>query len=266
MTEFPVVEPPVARPNAEPIGDQPVHEPIQDAGTSLDDRRRRRPGAVVVTLLREVVLVLVIALSLSLVIKSTLVQAFFIPSPSMESTLLTGDRVLVNKLKPGPFSLRRGDVVVFSDPDNWLAPASRPSQGLLRDGIRSGLTFVGLLPADSDEHLIKRVIGLPGDTVVCCGTDGRLTVNGVAIDEPYVFTGDDPSDKTFTITVPAGRIWVMGDHRSVSQDSRYHQDQRGGGTVEISDVVGTAFTKVWPLDRAGLLHNPSSTFKGVPNR
>jgi signal peptidase I len=238
---------------------------MEDA-ENLDGGRRRGLGVVVLGLVREVVLVLVIALGLSLVIKSTLVQAFFIPSPSMESTLLSGDRVLVDKLRPGPLSLRRGDVVVFSDPDNWLPPTSRPSAGLLRDGIRSGLTFVGLLPADSDEHLIKRVIGLPGDTVACCGADGRLTVNGVPITEPYVFTGDDPSDKTFSVTVPAGRIWVMGDHRSVSQDSRYHQDQRGGGTVEISDVVGTAFTKVWPLDRAGLLRNPSSTFAKVPSR
>jgi signal peptidase I len=206
----------------------------------------------------------VIALGLSLLIKTFLVQAFFIPSPSMESTLLVGDRVLVSKLTPGPFDLKRGDVVVFADPDHWLTPETRVSQGTLRDGIRSGLTFVGLLPADSDEHLIKRIIGLPGDKVVCCDDGGKLMVNGTDINEPYLYAGDDPSDVKFSVTVPAGRLWVMGDHRSVSEDSRAHQQQPGGGMVPIKDVVGKAFVKVWPLDRAGLLHNPSSTFSGVP--
>jgi signal peptidase I len=208
--------------------------------------------------------VLVIALGLSLLIKTFLVQAFFIPSPSMESTLIRGDRVLVSKLTPGPFDLKRGEVVVFADPDNWLEPTSRPSEGPIRDGIRSALTFVGLLPADSDEHLIKRVIGLPGDKVVCCNADDRLTVNGVAIDEPYIYRDAKPSEVTFSITVPAGHIWVMGDNRKVSLDSRFHQASEGGGSVPIKDVVGRAFTKVWPLDRAGLLRVPASTFAKVP--
>ncbi|HST82926.1 MAG TPA: signal peptidase I, partial [Kineosporiaceae bacterium] len=182
-------------------------------------------------LAREVILVLVIALGLSLLIKTVLVQAFFIPSPSMESTLIRGDRVLVNKLTPGPFDLKRGEVVVFSDPDNWLSPTERAPEGAIRGGIRSGLIFVGLLPADSDEHLIKRLIGLPGDTVVCCDADGRLTVNGVSIDEPYVHGDDRPSEKDFSITVPADHIWVMGDNRLVSQDSRFHQDDANGGSV-----------------------------------
>jgi signal peptidase I len=215
-------------------------------------------------LVREVVLVLVIALGLSLLIKTFLVQAFFIPSPSMESTLIRGDRVLVSKLTPGPFDLKRGEVVVFADPDNWLAPTERAPEGPFRSGIRSGLTFVGLLPADSDEHLIKRLIGLPGDKVVCCADDGRLTVNGVSIDEPYVHGEDQPSEKDFSITVPADHIWVMGDNRLVSQDSRFHQDDAGGGSVPIKDVVGRAFVTVWPLDRFDLLRVPSATFAKVP--
>src|SRR5689334_13088136 len=198
-------------------------------------------------LVREVVLVLVVALGLSLLIKTFLVQAFFIPSPSMESTLIRGDRVLVSKLTPGPFDLKRGDVVVFADPDNWLSPTERAPEGPIREGIRSGLMFVGLLPADSDEHLIKRVIGLPGDKVVCCDAKGRVSVNGTALDEPYLYPGDSPSDQPFSITVPAGRLWVMGDHRSDSADSRAHPDSFGG-TIPLSDVVGKAFVKVWPLN------------------
>ena len=208
--------------------------------------------------------VLVIALGLSLLIKTFLVQAFFIPSPSMESTLIRGDRVLVSKLTPGPFDLKRGEVVVFADPDNWLSSTGRAPEGAIREGLRSTLVFVGLLPADSDEHLIKRLIGLPGDKVVCCDASNRLTVNGVSIDEPYIYGDDQPSEMKFSITVPADHIWVMGDHRKVSQDSRFHQDDASGGSVPIEDVVGRAFVKVWPLDRFGLLRVPSATFAQVP--
>lgn len=212
---------------------------------------------------REIVLVLVIALGLSLLIKTFLVQAFFIPSPSMENTLIVGDRVLVSKLTPGPFSIRRGDVVVFSDTGDWLPSDPQASQGAVRDGIRSALTFVGLLPANSDEHLIKRVIGLPGDRVACCDAAGRLTVNRTAVSEPYLYPGDEPSDAKFSVTVPAGRLWVMGDHRSLSADSRAHREKPGDGAVPISSVVGRAFVLVWPLDRAKILHNPGATFATV---
>jgi signal peptidase I len=235
---------------SEDAADEDPGRPEEPGGAA-----HRGPGAALLGLVREVVLVLVIALGLSLLIKSLLVQAFFIPSPSMESALIRGDRVLVNKLVPGPFNLDRGDVVVFADPDNWLSPTERPSEGAIRDGIRSGLTFVGLLPADSDEHLIKRVIGLPGDKVVCCDAKGRVTVNGTALTEPYLYPGDSPSDTPFSITVPSGRLWVMGDHRSDSADSRAHPDS-SGGTIPLSDVVGKAFVKVWPLDRFGTLARP----------
>jgi len=201
------------------------------------------------------VLVLVIALGLSLLIKTFLVQAFFIPSPSMESTLIRGDRVLVSKLPPGPFDLKHGDIVVFSDSGKWLPPTEHESEGTIRDAIHSGLTFVGLLPADSDDHLIKRVIGLPGDKVACCDSKGRVTVNGTPIDEPYLYPGDAPSEQPFSITVPAGRLWVMGDHRSDSADSRAHPGSFGG-TIPLSDVVGKAFVRVWPLDRIGTLPAP----------
>jgi signal peptidase I len=204
---------------------------------------------------REIALVLLIALGLSLLIKTFLVQAFFIPSVSMENTLLIGDRVLVSKLTPGPFELKHGDVVVFADSGKWLPSSDHQSEGPIRDGIRSGLMFVGLLPAESDEHLIKRVIGLPGDKVACCDAKGWVTVNGTAIDEPYLYPGDEPSGQPFSITVPAGRLWVMGDHRADSADSRSHTEAFGG-TIPLSDVVGKAFVKVWPLKRIGTLPDP----------
>ncbi len=236
-------------------------------GNQLTEERPepgRNPLATAFAMVREVVLVLVIALGLSLLIKTFLVQAFYIPSQSMENTLLVGDRVLVSKLTPGPFDLKRGDVVVFADSGKWLTPTLESPENPVQHAVKSGLTFVGLLPADSDEHLIKRIIGLPGDKVVCCDSKGRITVNGKAIDEPYLFPGAVPSETDFSVTVPAGRLWVMGDNRADSGDSRLHQQAPGGGTIPESDVVGKAFVRVWPLSRFALLHNPSGTFRGVP--
>jgi signal peptidase I len=236
--------------------------PAQDhADPGGEGEPPRNPIAALFSAVREIVLVLVIALGLSLLIKTFLMQAFFIPSVSMENTLMVGDRVLVSKLTPGPFDLKRGDIVVFSDSQGWLTSAAHESEGTIRDGIRSGLMFVGLLPADADEHLIKRVIGLPGDKVACCDAEGRVTVNGKPLDEPYLHEGDDPSDAPFTVTVPQGRIWVMGDHRSDSADSRSHTETNGG-TVPLSDIVGKAFVKVWPLKRFGTLPDP--TYVKVP--
>ena len=228
------------------------------------ERELRGPAGRTFRMFRELILVVVVALGFSLLVKTFLVQAFFIPSPSMESTLVRGDRVVVNKFTPTPFDLRRGDVVVFVDPGGWLPSVTRAPEGKVRDGIRSGLSFVGLLPADSDEHLIKRLIGLPGDKVACCDAQSRVTVNGTPLEEPYVFGGDAPSELAFSVTVPAGKLWMMGDHRSVSEDSRYHPtlDQ---GMVPIKDVVGRAFVTVWPLDRVTRLRNPTSTFAEVPS-
>lgn len=219
---------------------------------------RRSPASAVAAALREIVLVVVMALALSFVIKTWLLQAFYIPSSSMEDTLVVNDRVVVNKLVPGVMDLHRGDVVVFSDPGEWLTPVPRESQGPTRDALHEALVFVGLLPSNSDDHLIKRVVGLPGDTVSCCGPDGRLAVNGKPVAEPYVKTGDAPSSLPFDITVPAGAVWVMGDHRADSEDSRYH-DPAGdgsGGSVPISDVTGRAVAVVWPFDRITRLGNP----------
>ena len=234
--------------------------------TQTESADAHRKGTGLVAALRETVIVVAIALALSLLVKTFLVQAFFIPSQSMENTLLIGDRVVVSKLTPGPFDLQRGDIVVFTDPGAWLPPTIPPDDGPVRGAVRSALTFVGLLPNDSGNHLIKRLIGLPGDHVVCCDGDGKVTVNGVAISEPYVYDGNEPSERTFDITVPAGRVWVMGDHRQESEDSRYHDDGKGNlGSVPISKVTGKAFVIVWPFDRAGTLSRPAGTFAKVPD-
>nr|WP_211373815.1 signal peptidase I [Cellulomonas fimi] len=214
--------------------------------------------------MRETVIILVGALALSLLIKTFLVQAFFIPSASMEDTLQVGDRVLVSKLVPGPFELQRGDTVVFKDPGGWLPPVQPEQQSALRDAFEAGMTFIGLLPQDSGEHLIKRVIGLPGDQVACCDEAGRVTVNGVGIDEPYLKPGSAPSEAEFDVTVPAGSLWVMGDNRQNSRDSRGHLGDPGGGSIPVANVVGTSFARVWPADRLALLRNPGPTFADVP--
>lgn len=206
----------------------------------------RRKGS----LLRELPILVVVALVVSLFIKSFLVQFFYIPSGSMENTLQVQDRVAVNKLPFISRQISRGDVVVFRDPDNWLPEASDYSSNQVIAKIKSGLVAVGVLPNPAKQYLVKRVIGVAGDHVVCCTKDGKLSVNGLAITEPYIFAGNIPSDLKFDITVPAGKIWVMGDHRGASADSRYHQDDINKGMVPLARVTGRVFAVIWPLKNA----------------
>ncbi|UFU05207.1 signal peptidase I [Ruania halotolerans] len=225
-----------------------------------DQRERGRPRRhPAMAFLRETVVVLVSALVLSLVVKSFLAQAFYIPSESMEHTLEVGDRLVVNKLAPGIVDLERGDVVVFLDPGGWL---SVESQEL--NPFQQVLTWIGVLPEHADEHVIKRIVGLPGDHVVCCTDDGLISVNDVPISEAYVADGAAPSDQEFDVTVPAGHLWVLGDNRPRSKDSRYNGGSVGGGFVPVRNVVGTAFVITWPLDRITWLTDPT-TFDDVPD-
>ena len=198
---------------------------------------------------------IVSALLLSLIIKTFFFQSFYIPSPSMVPTLQEGDRILVTKWRPDPLPLRRGDIVVFKDPNNWLGNADVEDTGL-HLVVKDVLTWTGLLPEDAGEHLIKRVIGLPGDTVECADADSAVTVNGEALDEPYIAAGSRPCGTAFTVVVPDGYLWVMGDNRDDSADSRAHMGDPGGGAVPRANVVGTTFALVWPLDRFSGIGNP----------
>ena len=200
------------------------------------------------------------------VVRAFLVTPFGIPSESMQDTLLIGDRILVSRTT-APADLQRGDIIVFADPGQWLDATTPVKRGPLATVVSETLTFVGLLPDNAENHLIKRVIGLPGDHVVCCDEGGRITINGAAIKEPYLKPGDAASEQNFDITVPSGRVWVMGDHRSNSADSRAHDgpgNNGSSGSVDEGLIVGRAVALVWPLDHLTWLSNPKATFAGVP--
>lgn len=194
---------------------------------------------------REVLLILVFALILSSFLRAFLVQAFWIPSSSMEDTLQIGDNVLVSRLTPGPFTLERGDVVVFRDANGWLQPVA--DRGGVAGAIDKALVYTGLRPASGDQHLVKRVIGVGGDTVECCDDGGRLRVNGQSISEPYLKAGSDNSVQPFSVTVPTGHLWVMGDNRNHSADSRAHMTIPDLAFVDVNDVVGKAIWVSWPF-------------------
>jgi signal peptidase I len=205
---------------------------------------------------RELLTIIVAAAILTLLVKALVVQVYKIPSGSMEDTLQIGDRVLVNKLVYHFRGIARGDIVVFSGQDSWGPDAPPPSGDPVVRFVDDALSDVGL---HSDQtYYIKRVIGLPGDRVACC-TDGKVTVNGVPLDESsYLYPGNPPSTFRFSAVVPAGHVWVMGDHRSDSDDSRYHTGDPGGGAVPESQVVGRAFLVIWPVSQLSDLPIPST--------
>lgn len=225
------------------------------------ERRRR------LSMTKEIPILIGVALLIALVLKTFLVQAFVIPSGSMEQTIRIGDRVLVDKLTPWFGSKpERGDVVVFKDPGGWLENEQNTT---VNDpvGIKQGkefLTFIGLLPSDDEQDLIKRVVAVGGDTVKCCGKDGRVTVNGEPLDEPYLHPDNEPSKMRFEVNVPIGRVFVMGDHRSNSADSRYHLDDKGRGTVPEDKIVGRAVVIAWPFDHWQGLEE-RETYASVPD-
>ena len=226
---------------------------------SAESKGKSRNGFL--NLLKETGIIVGSALIVSWLIKTFLVQAFYIPSESMEATLDVGDRVLVSRLVPRFRQVSRGDIVVFRDPGDWLGAYTVPERGL----VTRALTLVGLLPQDSGEHLIKRAIGVPGDHVACCDAAGLVSINGEPIMEAlYLAPGVSPSVSSFDVVVPDGTLFVMGDNRPNSADSRYNSEKPYGGFVPIDNVVGTAFATIWPFNHLGLLRNPSSVFELVP--
>ncbi len=199
------------------------------------------------SVLREIPIIVVAALVVSIFVKTFLIHFFYIPSGSMENTLKIGDRIAVNKFANYFSDIKRGEVVVFKDPAKWLGQAPGETGSKTVVAIKNALVTVGVLPDPAKQYLIKRVIGVGGDTVICCDAKDRITVNGKAINEPYIFPGNKPSDSTFKVIVPKNFIWVMGDHRGASADSRFHTDDIHHGMVPLGDVVGRAFATVWPI-------------------
>jgi len=209
-------------------------------------------------LLREFPILVIVALAVSIVIKTFLVQFFYIPSGSMENTLQINDRVAVNKVPFIGKSIKRGDVVVFRDPDNWLPEPYVGDQNKYLVMVKDAFVAVGVLPNPAKQYLVKRVIGVAGDKVECCSKDKKLMINGIEIDEPYIFAGNTASDTNFNVTVPAGKVWVMGDHRGASADSRFHQDDINNGMVPTAKITGKVVGIIWPIKNLGLVDSYSS--------
>jgi signal peptidase I len=245
VTPDPATPAPDAASGAEVADEQVSADNDAKSGT----KRKRHFG-------RDLAVIVIAALVLTILLKAFVVQVFSIPSGSMENTLLPGDRILVNKMVYRFRSIERGDIVVFSGSGSWDLATPGPSNPVVRflDDARS---LVGIAGPGTD--YVKRVIGVPGDHVVCCNAEGQVTVNGVALsEESYIYPGAAPSQIRFNITVPPGRLWVMGDNRADSDDSRYRSSDPGSGTIPESAVVGRAFLIIWPLSRFGDLPIPNT--------
>jgi signal peptidase I len=206
---------------------------------------------------QETFLLLSLALGTSIVVKAFFMQMFFVPSASMNPELVEEDRILVEKISMWDGGVERGDVVVFEDPGGWLGATPEPT------GFQEFLSLLGLYPEGG--HLVKRVIAVGGERVVCCDKQGRLTVDGAPLDEQeYLPKGTAPSQKQFDVVVPEDSVWVMGDNRSNSQDSRFHLSDPGKGSVPLDNVVGKVWGIVWPIDRLEILDQPDPLAAAAP--
>src|SRR5918993_1904729 len=239
---------------------------VPSSRSALGAPRDRRRGWL--TFLRDVVIIVLVAVLVSFLVKTFLVRSFYIPSGSMESTLMVNDRILVDEITPRFGGYGHGDIVVFRDPGGWLPVSNDPPRSPIVEAVDWTLSLVGLSAPDSDDHLVKRIIGMPGDRVVCCNTIGQITVNGVPIDERAYLklpNAESPaSADDFDVVVPEDRLWVLGDNRYSSKDSRYNTEQPGKGFVPVANVVGRAFLITWPLNRFGMLDFHHEVFAGVP--
>ena len=238
--------------------DDAVQAP-EEPGDGAGGKKSKRPP---MPLWQETILLLGLALVLAIVIKSLFVQAFYIPSPSMEPEFVKNDRILVQKVSYwGSASPSRGDIVVFEDPGGWLDEGESAAP---RATVTRVLEKVGLYPTGG--HLVKRVMATGGDRIVCCDAEERITVNGKALDESsYLPKGTEPSMIKFDKTVPKGHLWMMGDNRGFSYDSRGHMGGPGGGFVDEDLVVGKVFALIWPWGRAEFVERPS-TFEDIPQK
>lgn len=226
-------------------------------------RKKRKHRHPLLAFLFDILSILAFALVLSLLIKTFIVRSFFIPSESMQDTLQINDRIVVSEFYPNLLPLERGDVVVFRDPGGWLGPVVTAEQPVLVQAWDWLLASFGITAPDSASHLVKRVIGLPGDKIACCDADGKLKINGVSVTEPYIKAGGSPSEIKFSVTVPEGSYWVMGDNRANSADSRFHGDLPSKGFVGKEFIVGRAIVLSWPFNRFTWLDNYQDVFANV---
>lgn len=209
---------------------------------------------------KEFLMVVFYALLIALILKTFVLRGFYIPSGSMENTLQINDRVFVNVAGSMFSEAERGDIIVFKDSHGWVDQAGVEKS---TNPIRTALSFIGVLPDTSNNYLVKRVIGVGGDHVVCCSADGKITVNGEAITEPYVYEGAVPSEIPFDVIVPDNSYFVMGDHRNNSADSRYHIEENTE-FISNGDVEGEVFVIAWPLSNFKFIGGADDVFKNVP--
>ena len=210
------------------------------------DRNKKRPS-----LGRELLTVVGTALVLSILVRTFLIQAFYVPSASMEDTLQENDRIIVSKISTRFTGIDRSNVIVFHDPGGWLGegfpnPYDTP--------VGRVLQAVGIVPSNSGNDLVKRVIGVANDQVECCDASGRVTVNGVAIADSYMKEGITSDQVTFSVLVPEGNVFVMGDNRGNSEDSRFHLD-KNNGMVPVEEIIGRVAMRIWPISRIGGIEN-----------